>query len=495
MPYTVQRRLGRGGMGVVDLALDRDGRPVAVKRIPLHGSADQIARTRVRAEREVQALRQLHHPAIVALLDATVDPDGVVLVLPYLSGGSLADRVAHHGPLTSGQGRALVRVLADALAHAHAVGIVHRDIKPANILFDAAGNPLLVDFGVADLRGVTAGLTVSGQLIGTPDFMSPEQARGDATTAATDLFSLGATLRFALTGAGPWGHGDPRVVVARAARGKVDRLPPSIDADLVRLLDAVSDRRPERRPSAADLAHQLGPTWSPILADPPRAVTQVNPEGPDEASPAAPSTWRRRLPALGIVALAVVGLAATAATRWPERSTADAGTAQTAAPTPSTMPCTDLPYKPCGGSLAPFTDGRVCLGERADFDGDLANGCEAAPDEVDGTRLRSSLSANLVPADDIDRYPLRVVDSFHLLCDGRLEVTLATSGDEPLRLDVLRDGEVLESDTATATRPARVVLDEPSCLGDDSTTLQARVSRTGDAPSADTYTLRTSGSY
>jgi len=494
MSYTVQRRLGRGGMGVVDLAIDGTGRAVAVKRIALHGSFEQMDRARVRAEREVQALRRLRHPAIVSLLDASVDHDGVVLVLPYLSGGSLADRVARHGVLTSGQTRALARVLVDAVAHAHAQGVVHRDIKPANILFDSSGNPFLVDFGVADLRGATAGLTVSGQLIGTPDFMSPEQARGDATTPSTDVFSLGATLRFALTGLGPWGHGDPRVVVARAARGRADRLPGTVDADLVRLLDAVLDRRPERRPSAADLARQIDPTWAPASVGVSHAVTQVASGDPGPRHPPATGrSWNRRGPLVGVGVLLSVGLLATAATRWPDRSPAVAEAVE--APGPSTVACTDLPYQPCGDPVAPFTDGRQCLDDHADFDGDASNGCEAAPDDVDGTLLRTSLTANLVPADDIDRYPIRVVDNFHLLCDGRLEVSLTASASETLRLDVLREGELLDSATTSGSRSARIVLHEPSCLGDDSTTLQARVTRVGDTPTADPYTITVRGSY
>ena len=132
---------------------------------------------------------------------------------------------------------------------------MHRDIKPANVLFDERGEPCLADFGVALSRDQTHGLTVAGMVVGTPGFMAPEQARGEPVSPATDVFSLGATLLFAATGEGPYGQGDPGLLMVRAASGKVGKVPRSLPG--VRCAGCCwpcSTPRPDRRPSAAALA-------------------------------------------------------------------------------------------------------------------------------------------------------------------------------------------------------------------------------------------------
>src|SRR4051812_8859940 len=122
MAYEVVRRLGRGGMGVVDLATDADGRHVALKRLPLHGSSEEIGRARARIRREAEVLGTLDHPGIVGLLDVVDDGDDVVLVMPYLAGGSLHDRVSTGGPLSEPEVGRLGDQLLDALAAAHRQG-------------------------------------------------------------------------------------------------------------------------------------------------------------------------------------------------------------------------------------------------------------------------------------------------------------------------------------------------------------------------------------
>ncbi|HKY68839.1 MAG TPA: serine/threonine-protein kinase, partial [Acidimicrobiales bacterium] len=252
--YDLIARLGRGGMGVVDLARDEEGNKVALKRLTLHGSAAEIARARERLLREAAVLRKLHHPNVVGLLDVVDEGDEIVLVMPYLSGGSLAERVAQHGPAPADEVERQARRLLGALASAHATGIVHRDIKPANILFDERGEPCLADFGVALSRDQTHGLTVAGMVVGTPGFMAPEQARGEPVSPATDVFSLGATLLFAATGEGPYGQGDPGLLMVRAAGGQTDKIPKALPSSLRRLLRTMLDPRPDRRPTAAALA-------------------------------------------------------------------------------------------------------------------------------------------------------------------------------------------------------------------------------------------------
>ena len=238
MPYRVIRRLGRGGMGVVDLAQADDGSEVALKRLALHGTPDEVARARARIRREAEVLSALDHPGIVRLVEVLDEDDDVVLVMPYLAGGSLHERVVREGPLDPEVVAVLADRLLDALAAAHRQGIVHRDVKPENVLFTADGEPRLVDFGVARTAEHTPGLTATATVVGTPSFMAPEQARGESASPASDVFSLGATLLFALTGEGPYGPVgvDPRVVMHRAASGRVERPPREIPPELRTLL-------------------------------------------------------------------------------------------------------------------------------------------------------------------------------------------------------------------------------------------------------------------
>ena len=228
MRYERVARLGRGGMGVVDLGRREDGTEVALKRLTLHGSTEDIARARQRIEREAEVLTRLDHPNIVELLEVMDDGEDLTLVMAYLTGGTLADRVTKHGPAPIDEVERLVDDLGSALAEAHRAGVVHRDIKPGNVLFDAHGVPHLADFGVASSRDDTAGLTVIGTVVGTPGFMAPEQARGEGAGQASDVFALGATLLYAATGEGPYGKGAADLLMVRAAQGKVRPIPRSL---------------------------------------------------------------------------------------------------------------------------------------------------------------------------------------------------------------------------------------------------------------------------
>jgi hypothetical protein len=481
-------------MGVVDLAVGPDGRPVAIKRLVLHGSIHDMARARQRIHREAQALLALNHPNIVRLLEVIEDGDDLILVMPYLAGGTLADQVRAHGPLSPDQVRMLAPPLLSALAAAHRQGIVHRDIKPANVLFDLDGRPYLADFGVASLRDATSGLTATGTIVGTAEFMAPEQARGEQATPASDVFSLGSTLAYALTGEAPYGRGDARVLVTLAAKGKVQPLPPSVPSDLRRRIEPMLDRQAKRRPTAA--AAQGGPAGTRVLRPP---------------APGRRRTTRSAAIGAGIGAVATI-VALVVATVLVARS-ADQGPASASATTlPTTVPeapCEDQPYKPCGGVAAPFTDGVRCTDDHADYDADPVNGCEAAPVVVDPDALRDGdpVSANLVPDTDIDRYGFAVVDDWHLFCEGTVTVTLTAPRGASMHLEVFQ-GQVggdaltpLDGVTSTDGRAASVVLPEPSCpdglLGtvDDATELVARVTWADDRRTDANYRLTVSGSY
>lgn len=470
MPYERVARLGRGGMGVVDLARGPDGTEVALKRLTLHGSAEEIARARQRIAREAEVLTRLDHPNVVPLLEVLEEGDEITLVMPYLTGGTLADRVARHGPAPAPEVLRLADDLAAALAVAHRAGIVHRDLKPGNVLFDAEGVPHLADFGVASSRDDTAGLTVVGTVVGTPGFMAPEQARGDEAGQAADVFSLGATLLFAATGEGPYGRGAADLLMVRAAQGKVHAVPRTLPPELRGRLQAMLDPRPDRRPSAAALVG-----------------------GPEGTVVRAQMVRRRRWPVWAVTG--GVGTAAVlAAVLVATRETGDPPTS------PTTTPATDcvaLPYQPCGQTTpAPNTDGEACLAGFEDYDTQAENGCEAAPDGLaDDAPFDETIEATIVPRDDIDTFAMEVGDGRQLLCDGRLTVTLTAPAGVSLRLEVVDGDEVLGQATSADGVPASVTLREPECLFDDSGTLTARVSPIGSDRTAAPYRLERRGSF
>jgi hypothetical protein len=475
--YDLIARLGRGGMGVVDLARDADGKKVALKRLTLQGSAADIARARQRLLREAEVLRRLHHPNVVGLLDVIDEGDEIVLVMPYLAGGSLAERVAQHGPAPADEVERQALRLLGALASAHRAGIVHRDIKPANVLFDDRGEPCLADFGVALSRDQTHGLTVAGMVVGTPGFMAPEQARGEPVSPATDVFSLGATLLFAATGDGPYGQGDPGLLMVKAAAGKIEKVPRQLPKTLRTLIVAMLDPRPERRPTAASLAGGPEGTVARTL----------------ELRRARFRQRRWAAIAAALAAIALLAVAGWLVTRDDDDPAPLEGTGAAGEP----GACTDLPYQPCGQAApAPGTDGRQCLAERADYDGNAANGCEVQADDVDGDPLVDTIEANIAPFDDEDTYPVEVNDNIQLLCDGHLAIRLEAPPDIVLALEV-RDGDdkLLGRGTAIEGAPATVELGEARCGADDTTTLEVAVRPLTDDRTGENYRLSRDGDF
>jgi serine/threonine-protein kinase len=201
--YSLDRELGRGGMGIVflarDVALDR---PVAIKLLPPQFAAMPDLRERFR--REAQTAAKLSHPNIVPIHVVEESDDLVYFVMAYVDGESLGQRVRRTGPLAPSVVTKIVQEVAWALAYAHEHGVVHRDIKPDNILLDkGSGRAMVSDFGIAR---VTEGgtMTGKGELIGTVSYMSPEQATEDAVDGRSDLYSLGVTAFYALSGRLPF---------------------------------------------------------------------------------------------------------------------------------------------------------------------------------------------------------------------------------------------------------------------------------------------------
>jgi serine/threonine-protein kinase len=196
--YFVEREIGRGGMGIVylarDVALDR---LVAIKLLPPELAASTELRTRFL--REARTAAQLSHPNIVPIHAVEERASIVFFVMGYVDGETLGERVRRAGPLPPSEAMRLMQEVAWALAHAHGRGVIHRDVKPDNILIEGeTGRALVTDFGIA--RAAEASTPAGGVVIGTPQYMSPEQARGEALDGRSDLYSLGATFFFALTG-------------------------------------------------------------------------------------------------------------------------------------------------------------------------------------------------------------------------------------------------------------------------------------------------------
>ena len=219
--YRLGTLLGRGGMSDVFRAVDEvNSTDVAIKivRSPDREYAQRLAQ-------EAQALRRFSHPGLVQLYESGVNGDMAFLVMEFVDGPSL-DQLLRQGPLTTAETAALGSSLADALAYAHAQGVVHRDVKPANVLIGADGLARLTDFGIARLVDEST-LTLTGTMLGTATYMAPEQLENHAVGPSADVFSLGIVLLECLTGERVY-SGTPSEVLARRLAGPVtvpDALP------------------------------------------------------------------------------------------------------------------------------------------------------------------------------------------------------------------------------------------------------------------------------
>ena len=247
--YEVIKELGKGGMAVVYLALDPFiKRQVAVKVLPKQYTHDP--QFRVRFQREAEVIAALEHGFIVPVYDFGDHEGQPYLVMRYLPGGTLRDRLVN-GALPVSEITPLFRNIASALDYAHKKGIVHRDIKPGNILFDSTGEASLSDFGIAKIQEATAAFTGTGNLIGTPAYMSPEQAMGEKNIdGRADIYSLGVVLFESLSGELPFKADTPMsIAIAHIQQpipsllGRNPDLPPAFE-DIIR---KALDKRPANR--------------------------------------------------------------------------------------------------------------------------------------------------------------------------------------------------------------------------------------------------------
>ncbi len=253
-PFEVLGRLGAGGMGLVYLARSASGRRVAIKTVRTELAEDQLFR--VRFTREVEAARAVSGFYTAAVVDA--DPRAAVpwLATAYVPAPSLEEIVNECGPLPAQAVRWLAAGVAEALQSIHGAGLVHRDLKPSNVLVVEDG-PRVIDFGIASGVSNTR-LTMTNVAVGTPAYMSPEQARDSrSVTGASDIFSLGSMLVFAATGHAPYHGANPVETVFMLLREGPDL--EGLPDELRPLIDSCMQMDVTRRPSPADLQAQLAP--------------------------------------------------------------------------------------------------------------------------------------------------------------------------------------------------------------------------------------------
>jgi eukaryotic-like serine/threonine-protein kinase len=249
--YVLLGRLGSGGMGRVYLARSPGGRQVAVKVI--RPALAEDAAFRARFAREVAAARKVGGLYTAQVVDADLNSPVPWLVTAYVPGLSLDEAVSRQGPLPAATVLALAAGLAEGLTAIHRAGVIHRDLKPSNVLL-APDGPRIIDFGIASAVDATS-LTGANLMVGSPGFMSPEQAEGLPVGPASDMFSLAGVLTFAARGQGPFGTGDTAALLYRVVHGtpNLDQLPDQIRPLVSRCLS----RDPRLRPTAAAFLGEL----------------------------------------------------------------------------------------------------------------------------------------------------------------------------------------------------------------------------------------------
>jgi serine/threonine protein kinase len=280
--FRVVRRLGSGGFGRVWLAHDaRLGHQVALK-----AAHAPDAETEQRIQREARALATIRHPNCVRIYDllpASSDPglaelDGLVIVMEYVDGEPLGGLVRGNGVLDDIAAARVWSSVGGALDAAHGHGVMHRDVKPGNIVLDRAGIAHLIDFGIARSSSDST-MTIAGFVLGTPDFLAPEVARGERATPASDSWQLAATISYALTGQPPRGsHGDAMSGLRAAATGASLSHLPGHSAHTA-LLRAALHNDPAQRPPLHVAARALDDWLVRVGASPDGPVTLIAPRG------------------------------------------------------------------------------------------------------------------------------------------------------------------------------------------------------------------------
>jgi serine/threonine-protein kinase len=311
--YRLIEPAGSGGSAEVWRALDeRTGEEVALKRLhPLVFGTDSGRR---RLRREFRAVRSLRHPSIVRVRDLQIARDEGAIVLDYVDGASLADRLRSGPPLAPAEAVEVASDVASALAAAHDEGIVHRDVTPGNILLDRDGRAHLTDFGIARQDGDETVATGTGLLVGTLRYIAPEQLRGEAATAASDLFALGAVTYEMLAGRPAFAATTPVALVEAQHEepAPIEGVPAAVDAAI---RTALSPQPSARQPSVEVFAEQLRSGMG-IAAQPESpAVVDEQPEPASVPVAGIAALWAGASPAASAARAAAAPVASVAPAR------------------------------------------------------------------------------------------------------------------------------------------------------------------------------------
>jgi eukaryotic-like serine/threonine-protein kinase len=303
--YTGAQPIGRGGMGEIFRATDTTlGRAVAIKVLDLRYAEDESVRQRF--TREALAVARLSgNPSIVTIYDVGEHRERPYIVMEYLGGGSLQERIAEEGAQPAGRALDWLEQAAGALDTAHREGVVHRDVKPANLLLDRHGRVHVADFGIASTAGLDS-LTQTGTVLGTASYLAPEQAKGERTTAASDLYSLAVVAFELLTGRRPF---EGESVAAEAAQHVTGEVPsvcevnPSIPCQLDPIFERALAKDPQARyGSCAEFVAALRASLEEAAGA--TGVIAVRPPARAAYARGRPS-WL--VPALALLALALAG--------------------------------------------------------------------------------------------------------------------------------------------------------------------------------------------
>lgn len=366
--YQLEERLGVGGAGEVWRARDSTlGRTVAVKLvdIPDHLADDERERTRARVSREARAAARLDHPGVVTVFDIVDDGDDLAIVMELIDAPTLAELVAHRGPLDDERAAAVGAGVLDVLRVAHDAGVVHRDVKPSNVLV-LDGQVKLTDFGIAAVAGDETELTRTGTALGSPSYLAPEQAEGHDAEPAADLWGLGTVLYFAVEGEPPFDRG--RALATVRAVVSEDPRPMTSGSALAPLVRELLAKDPGARPGPDEVARRLDRVRAGESRSVSSETTVVMPAARRERPDHDPGS--RRTSGLIGALLAVLAVAVIAGVAWlwtgatedagsdepvPEaQQDPAAGGDETAAPTTAPPPSAASPdVSPTGGTSSP----------------------------------------------------------------------------------------------------------------------------------------------
>jgi serine/threonine-protein kinase len=351
--YRLERKLGSGGMSTVYLAIDEVlGRKVAVKVLhrEISDQPDQIERFR----REARAVAQLSHPNLVGVIDAGEDGGYPYIVFEFVDGETLKDRIADVGRLPTDEATAYAIEIGRGLAAAHAARLIHRDVKPQNVLIDSDGRAKITDFGIA--RSLEShGLTATGRVLGTTDYVSPEQAMGKEVDARTDVYSLGVVLFEMLTGDVPF-KAETQVGVAMKHVNElmpdVQERRPEVSAALAAALDRATAKQPSDR--YRDMTECRGDREGALEVEVSRSGGATTGEATTVLrSVPAKRRWlpsRRRMSWAGVVVLVLAAAAAIAIAAFSGGGGNSEKPATAPEPTAATLEITSVEdYDPQGG--------------------------------------------------------------------------------------------------------------------------------------------------